>query len=295
MSAQSVTWVRETVRREASILLDGKDYLIESRLGVLARRLGLASGEDVVVAARRGDRTVKTAVIDALTTNETSWFRDDGPFHALRHTILPELVRARSATRSLRIWSAACSSGQEPYSVAMICRDVVPAGWSVDILGTDVSRTVLDRARSGRYSQLEINRGLPASLLVKWMRRAGSEWEIAPEVRSMVRWDWLNLADPFPAVGRFDVIMLRNVLIYFDAPTKTSVLHRMRSALRPDGYMLLGGSETTIGLGAMWRRELIGASPAGRLGDAPPAPRGPAVPSPRQGRPLTTPRPHGGI
>lgn len=286
MSDQALGWVRDSVRREASIVLDGKDYLIESRLGALARKLTLESAEDVARAAQRGDRTVLAAIVDALTTNETSWFRDGGPFEALRKTILPELIKVRGAERSLRIWSAACSSGQEAYSVAMICREIVPPGWQIDILGTDLSRDILGRAKAGRYSQLEVNRGLPAPLLVKWMRRVGTEWEIAPELRSMVRWEWMNLANPFPQLGRFDVVLLRNVLIYFDPPTKSGVLDRTRNVLRPDGYLLLGGAETTIGLGDVWRREVSGATPTWRLATAPAGSRpGPAQPMPPAPRP----------
>jgi chemotaxis protein methyltransferase CheR len=278
----AVSWVADLVRREAAIVLDGKEYLVDSRLGALSRRLGMPDAAAVVRAAQRGDRTAQAGIVDALTTNETSWFRDGGPFEALRRQILPALVRERATDRSLRIWSAACSSGQEAYSVAMVCREVVPAGWRVDILGTDLSGEILARARSGRYSQLEVNRGLPAPLLVQWLRRAGTEWEVVPELRDMVRWDRLNLARPFPPLGRFDVVLLRNVLIYFDPPTKGAVLDRVRGVLRPDGYLLLGGAETTIGLGDTWQREVVAGAPAWRLaGAAPvvPAPRSP-IPSP---------------
>jgi chemotaxis protein methyltransferase CheR len=259
---------------------------------VLSRRLGLPDQAAVVRAAQRGDRAALAGIVDALTTNETSWFRDTGPFEALRRHVLPELVRSRASERRLRIWSAACSSGQEAYSVAIICREVVPPGWSVDILGTDISREILERARAGRYSQLEVNRGLPAPLLVQWMRRAGTEWEVLPELRSMVRWEWLNLARPFPPLGLFDVVLLRNVLIYFDPPTKTAVLDRTRDVLRPDGYLLLGGAETTIGLDGSWRREVAAGAPVWRLPGAP-APSVPSVPS-QPTRPLTAQTPQRG-
>jgi len=287
MTEASTSWVRDMVRREASIVLDGKDYLIDSRLCELARRLGLSSAEEVARNAIRGDRSVMAGIVDALTTNETSWFRDGGPFEALRTTILPELIRARQSERSLRIWSAACSSGQEAYSVAMMCKKIVPPGWEIDILGTDLSRDILDRAKAGRYSQLEVNRGLPAPLLVQWMRRAGTEWEVIPELRQMVRWDWMNLAHPFPALGRFDIVLLRNVLIYFDTRTKTGVLDRTRAHLRSDGYLLLGGAETTVGLGDVWRREVVGTTPAWRINDAPGAHSGPIETGPSS-RPAMT-------
>jgi chemotaxis protein methyltransferase CheR len=275
LDAAAVAWVGDLVRREAAIVLDGKEYLVDSRLGVLSRRLGLPDQAAVVRAAQRGDRAALAGIVEALTTNETSWFRDTGPFEALRRHVLPELVRSRAAQRRLRIWSAACSSGQEAYSVAIICREVVPPGWSVDILGTDISREILELARAGRYSQLEVNRGLPAPLLVQWMRRAGTEWEVLPDLRSMVRWEWMNLARPFPPLGPFDIVLLRNVLIYFDPPTKTAVLDRTRDVLRPDGYLLLGGAETTIGLDGSWRREVVAGAPVWRLPGAPE----PSVPS----------------
>lgn len=300
LDAASMAWVGELVRREAAIVLDGKEYLVDSRLAVLCRRLDLPDAAAVVRAAQRGDRAALAGIVDALTTNETSWFRDGGPFEALRRQILPDLVRTRATERRLRIWSAACSSGQEAYSVAMICREIVPPGWTVEILGTDISRDILDRARAGRYSQLEVNRGLPAPLLVQWMRRAGTEWEVLPELRSMVRWDRLNLARPFPPLGRFDVVLLRNVLIYFDPPTKTAVLDRTRAVLRPDGYLLMGGAETTIGLPGSWRREVAAGAPVWRLPEAPEPSAAPPArpPSPRTSlppaRPLTTPVPQRG-
>lgn len=284
----SLAWVADLVRREASIVLEGKEYLIDSRLSALASRLKVADAEAVVRAAQRGDRPALAGIVDALTTNETSWFRDGGPFESLRKHILPELVRTRAAERTIRIWSAACSSGQEAYSVAMICREVVPPGWTLDILGTDISRDILERAKAGRYSQLEVNRGLPAPLLVQWMRRAGTEWEILPELRQMVRWEWMNLARPFPALPRFDVVLLRNVLIYFDPPTKTQVLDRTRQVLRPDGYLLLGGAETTIGLGDAWRREVAFGSPTWRIAASAGAPA-PAQTLPRQTVPHSRP------
>jgi chemotaxis protein methyltransferase CheR len=304
----ATAWVADLVRREAAIVLEGKEYLVDSRLAALSRRLGMPDAAAVVRAAQRGDRTSQAGIVDALTTNETSWFRDGGPFEALRRHVLPTLVRERAAERSLRIWSAACSSGQEAYSVAMVCREVVPPGWRVDILGTDLSREILDRARAGRYSQLEVNRGLPAPLLVQWMRRVGTEWEVVPELREMVRWDRLNLARPFPPLGRFDIVLLRNVLIYFDPPTKGAVLDRARGVLRPDGYLLLGGAETTIGLGDTWQREVVAGAPVWRLAGAPPLAPAPAAaplasasparlatpvpPSPR--RPLPSPVPQRG-
>ncbi len=262
-------WVRDLLRREAANAIDGKEYLIDSRLSSLARRFEFADAETLVAVARGGDHRVCVAIIEALLVNETSWFRDKTPFDALGATVLERLVRERATERRLRIWSAGCSSGQEAYSVAMLCRDVVPHGWTVDILGTDVSRRIVEQARSGRYSQLEVNRGLPATRLVKWLRRSGTEWEVVPELRAMVRWEALNVARPFASPGQFDVIFLRNVLIYFDVQTKIDVLDRMHATIRPDGYLILGGAETTLGVTDDWRRELVGAAPMWRPGPGP--------------------------
>lgn len=195
-------------------------------------------------------------VVEALANNETSFFRDVYPFEGLRQSIIPELMQRRAGQQCLRIWCAACSSGQEPYSVAMLVREHFPAltTWNVQIIGSDLSTEILRRARQGCYGQLDINRGLPARLLVKYFVNVGSGWQLKDEIRRMVEFRNINLIDTWPALAPLDVILLRNVLIYFDVTMKKRILQRVRQALRPDGYLLLGGAETTLNLDDMFER-----------------------------------------
>ena len=195
-------------------------------------------------------------MIEAMVTNETSFFRDHHPFEDLRTTILPELIRRRAAERRLDLWSAAASTGQEPYSLAILIREQFPelAGWSVNILATDLSAEVLERARAGRYNQIEVNRGLPVTLLMKYFRQQGTTWELVEEVRRMVDFRALNLARPWPPLPPMDLILLRNVMIYFEPETKREILGRVARLLRPGGYLLLGSAETTLNLDASFRR-----------------------------------------
>lgn len=271
ITLESFSFVSELVRRESAIVLEtGKEYLVESRLSPMAREAGARDVDAFLRTARqRLDPRVGKEIVEALTTNETSWFRDSDPFTALRTLILPELS-TRRATRSLRFWSAACSSGQEPYSMAMVARDTPEvAGWRLEILGTDLSEKMVERARSGRYSQLEVNRGLPATMLVEHFARAGTHWQVGPEIASAVQFRELNLTRPFPPLGRFDVVFLRNVLIYFDAATKRDILRRVRAVLAPDGFLLLGAAETTIGIDDGWERAVSGRASVYRPSAAP--------------------------
>ncbi len=245
-------YVRTLVREQAAIVLEAnKAYLVESRLGPVARAHGLDSIATLVGQLRgaRGSR-LHDHVVEALTTNETSFFRDIHPFDTLRTAVLPELVKQRAAVRRLSIWCAACSSGQEPFSIAMVIREHFPqlASWNVDILGTDLSEGMLARAAAGVYSQLEVNRGVPAPLLVKYFARDGAGWRLSPEIRRMVRFRGGNLARPWPLAPPVDLLMLRNVLIYFAVPTKHEILERAHRALAPDGVLFLGGTETTLGV-----------------------------------------------
>ncbi|WP_377324618.1 CheR family methyltransferase [Pimelobacter simplex] len=263
--------VSALVRKETSMVYDeGKEYLVEARLTPLATARGL--GLEQYVARLAFDADERRKVVDALTINETSWFRDHSPYQAFTDVMLPALLEQRALTRRLRIWSAACSSGQEAYSIAMLLDQHLPAGWSHEIVATDISTAMLDRVRNGRYSQVEVNRGLPATSLVRYFTRVGREWEIAERLRERVRVQHLNLAAPYVGLGTFDVIWLRNVLIYFDAATKADILRRMLPMLAPDGYLLLGSSETTLDLppdlAAAWQREQIGRVPAYRRAPA---------------------------
>lgn len=261
LTATAFDYVRELVHRESAIVLaPGKEYLVEARLISLARTAGTADVSDYVAGVRqRPDREQQQRIVDALTTNETSWYRDSEPFTLMSSVLLPQLMKARTAERRIRIWSAACSSGQEPYSLAMIASDQLrPVGWRAEILGTDISEEMLERARKGRYSQLEMNRGMPAPQLVRHFSRQGTEWQISPDLRSMVEFLKANLAVPFPPMAPYDVVFLRNVLIYFDTATKKAILQRVRSVLRPDGYLVLGGAETTLGVDECWERLALG-------------------------------------
>ncbi|MDA8291763.1 MAG: protein-glutamate O-methyltransferase CheR [Actinomycetota bacterium] len=248
--------------RSAIVLGEDKQYLVESRLLPVLQRHGAESIADLVRALRRGDAAVETSVVDAMTTNETSWFRDAAPFEALRTYVIPELVASNVTRRRLAVWSAACSTGQELYSVAMLLdsefSDV--ASWHLDLHGTDLSTAVVERARAGVFSPLEINRGLPAAHLVRYFNREGARFVISDSLRSRARFQTFNLARPWPQVQDYDIILLRNVLIYFDVDTKRHVLESARAHLRPGGFLLLGTAETPRGLVTGLRPVSVGAT-----------------------------------
>lgn len=251
-------FVADLVRRRSAIQLEpGKEYLVESRLMPLAREAGAASIDAYVRDVRVGRReSALEQIVEALTTNETSWFRDATPFNALRAHLVPTLRSERGGLDRMRVWSGACSTGQEPYSIAMILAEVLGPSTQLEIVATDLSEQVLTRARDGRYSQLEVNRGLPAAMLVRHFRRAGTDWQISDELRRAVTFRRHNLLDA-PPPGPFDVVFLRNVLIYFDLATKRAILSRVRRVLRPDGFLVLGAAETTIGIDDEWDRVAI--------------------------------------
>jgi chemotaxis protein methyltransferase CheR len=267
ISASAFSFVSELVKQQAAIVLrPGKEYLVESRLLPLAREAGLEDVSALVARLQsRPDDVLRRQIVEAMTTNETSFFRDRDPFTALSQAILPELCRQRSATHRINIWSAACSTGQEPYSIAMAVLDhpLVTSDWQVEVLATDINEEILDRARKAKFSQLEVNRGLPATLLVRHFERAETDFRVVAAVRNMVRFKALNLAESFD-LQQMDVIFLRNVLIYFDPLTKTEVLHRVRRVLRPDGFLFLGGAETTLGLDDGFERVSVGSTIAYR-------------------------------
>ena len=257
LTAETFDFVAALVRRNSAIQLErGKEYLVESRLAPLARSAG-AADVDAYVRSMRADVTKHDIVVEALTTNETSWFRDLNPFTVLRTTVFPDL-KARNKN-SVRIWSAACSTGQEAYSIAMIIADNFPSV-QANIVATDLADGVLVKGRSGRYTQLEINRGLPAPMLVKHFERQGPSFEISSQLRSQVVFRKHNLLDSPPAGGPFDIVFLRNVLIYFDVATKREVLKRIQGAMTPGGYLFLGAAETTIGVDESWERIQVGSS-----------------------------------
>jgi chemotaxis protein methyltransferase CheR len=250
VTASDVEYVRQLVHRRAGLVVEpGKDYLVESRLAPIARSEGLPDVPALIARVRfHADGPLHERILDAMTTNETSWFRDSHPFEALRSTLLPELIGRRAATRRLTIWSAACSTGQEPYSLAMLIVDSFPelASWHIEILASDISHEAVGRARSGRYSQLEVQRGLDQAALGAHFTKEGSDWVVSDRIRRMVRFGVINLVGAWDQVPVADIVMLRNVMIYFDHATKTKVLGRMRNQVRADGYLFLGNAETTL-------------------------------------------------
>lgn len=266
ITATQFDHLRDMVLRESAIVLEpGKEYLVESRLAPIARREGLSSVSELVQRLMSAPSTkMKSEIIDAMTTNETSFFRDVHPWQTLKEEILPKLIEARRIDRRLTIWCAACSSGQEPYSLAMLLRDNFPdvvRSWDVKIIATDLSDSMIYRCREGIYSQLEVNRGLPAPMLIRNFQREGADWRIDPELRRMVDVRTCNLASPttYPrAAGRFDIVFIRNVLIYFDDATKTKILNETASRMNTDSYLLLGSSEVSISSGTRLIRHQFG-------------------------------------
>lgn len=262
-SDNTFAFICNLVRERSAIELEAsKTYLVESRLTPVAQRNGLASLAELAQALRGPTAaTLIKQVVEAMTTNETSFFRDIHPFEALRTTILPELITRRAKEKTLNIWSNACSSGQELYSIAMTVREYFPEllTWKVRLLGTDLSTQILGRAREGIFNQTEVNRGLPISLLLKYFQREGANWQIREDLRKMTEFSQVNLVDVWPAsLGKMDIVFLRNVLIYFSPNTKRSILKKIKAVLRPDGFLFLGGAETTLGLDSDLERHQVG-------------------------------------
>jgi chemotaxis protein methyltransferase CheR len=227
-----------------------KHYLIESRLLPIARKAGLSGISELVQKLKAGSTAIANQVIEAMTTNETFFFRDKVPFDHFRDAIMPEMLQARAARRSVRIWCAAGSTGQEPYSLAMCLKEMSAAlaGWRVEILATDLSLEVIEKSKAGLYSQFEVQRGLPIQMLVKYFKQTGELWQINPEIRAMVQHRQINLLHDFSQLGVFDVIFCRNVLIYFDQDTKIDIFRRLAKATEKDGFLALGAAETVVGL-----------------------------------------------
>jgi len=257
MTPAEFDYVCRLVRDRSGIVLDGKEYLVDARLTPVARKRELGSVSELVSRLRaKPDDALTAQVVEAMATTETSFFRDLHPFETLRTTVLPEMIRKRRDERRLSVWFAACSTGQEPYSLALLLREHFPelSEWRLDLLATDLSAEVLSRAREGRYSQIEVNRGLPAALLVKYFCQRTGTWELSADIRRMVEFRELNLIRPWPILPRADLVFLRNVMIYFDVDVKKSILGRVGRLLRPEGYLLLGGAETTLNLDDSFRR-----------------------------------------
>jgi chemotaxis protein methyltransferase CheR len=244
-------YLRKLLKERSGLDLSAdKQYLVESRLVPLARRSNLAGISELVSKMKSGAEALIAEVVEAMTTNETFFFRDKVPFDHLKDTVLPALAQARAARRSLRIWCAAASTGQEPYSIAMCLKEAgsMLSGWRTEIVATDLSLGVLEKARAGVFSQFEVQRGLPIQMLVKHFTQNGELWQLNADIRSMVQFRQLNLLQDFSHLGTFDIIFCRNVLIYFDQATKISIFDRMSRMIEPDGVLALGAAESVVGI-----------------------------------------------
>jgi chemotaxis protein methyltransferase CheR len=257
MKPEDFDFFSTTVKQRSGLVLTrDKAYLLESRLMPVARKWNLKGLEELATAMRtKRDEAVLRDVTEAMTTNESSFFRDQKPFEQFRQVVLPRLLETRAAKKQIRIWSAASSSGQEAYSLAMILADMSAklAGWKIEIVGTDLSAEMVERARSGIYSQFEVQRGLPITMLVKHFTQTAERWQINQNLRDMVTFKEMNLLTPFGPLGLFDVVFCRNVLIYFDPPTKSKVLEAVQHIMQPDGVLYLGGAETVLGITDLFR------------------------------------------
>lgn len=252
MTPGDFKYMADLVRsRSGLVLSEDKAYLLESRLMPLTRKFGMKSLDELIRVVRaKQDPELITEIVEAMTTNESLFFRDGKPFEQLKKLILPRMLKARAATKRIRIWCAAASSGQEPYSIAMILKEAgaLLSGWKIEIVATDLSLDILRKAKSGMFSQFEVQRGLPITLLVKYFKQEGDKWQISDELRSMVTFRPFNLLDSPVALGKFDIVFCRNVLIYFDQETKGRVLEGISKIMPDDGVLYLGGAETVLGL-----------------------------------------------
>ena len=251
MTPPDYEYLRKLLKDHSGLDLSAdKQYLIESRLLPLSRKCGLAGISELVQKMKGGAPAIVAQVVEAMTTNETFFFRDKVPFDHFRDSIMPEVLKARAARKSIRIWCAAGSTGQEPYSLAMSLKEMSAAlaGWRVEIIATDLSQEVLEKSKAGIYSQFEVQRGLPIQMLVKYFKQNGELWQINADIRAMVQHRQLNLLHDFSQLGLFDVIFCRNVLIYFDQDTKINIFGRLDKSKEADGFLVLGAAETVVGL-----------------------------------------------
>jgi chemotaxis protein methyltransferase CheR len=257
MTPQDYDYIRKILRERSGLVLSAeKQYLVESRLLPVVRKAGLTSLAELVTALKAvPSSALATIVVEAMTTNESFFFRDKLPFENFREVLMPALMAARAQERHIRIWCAAAATGQEPYSLAMALKEMGAklAGWNVEIFSTDISSPALGKAKAGLYSQFEVQRGLPIQLLVKYFTQVGDLWQISPDIRNMVTYRHFNLLQDFAGFGLFDVVFCRNVLIYFDQETKIAVLNRLARTVRGDGYLMLGAAETVVGLTAAFK------------------------------------------
>lgn len=259
ISAENYTYLQQQVYRSSGIVLDeSKRYLLETRLMPIVRRENLKTINDLCALLRATSKPkINQEIMEAMTTNETFFFRDMVPFKILKEKILPALIEERKFLRQLSIWSAAASSGQEAYSLIMMLLEMGLKDWKIDILGTDIAEKVLERARTGKYVQIEVNRGLPAPYLIKYFTRQGMEWQVKDELRRMVRFQQFDLRQSMKALGPFDIVLCRNVLIYFDIETKKKILQQIEGTLRRGGSLILGAAETTMNLNVSLERQVV--------------------------------------
>jgi chemotaxis protein methyltransferase CheR len=252
VTAFDFDYLRKMLKERSGLVLsEDKKYLVESRLLPVARKAGFSGLEALVRGLKEPHAEELVAdVVEAMMTNESFFFRDKIPFEHFHDTIMPALLAARATQRRIRIWCSATSTGQEPYSLAMCVKELNSSfsDWRIEIVATDLSQEVLAKAKAGLYSQFEVQRGLPISLLIRYFTQVGESWQIAPDIRAMVQFRQFNLLDDFSPLGHFDLVFCRNVLIYFDQQTKTGVLDRLARVVQPDGYLVLGAAETVVGL-----------------------------------------------
>jgi chemotaxis protein methyltransferase CheR len=252
MKPEQFEYMRNFLKGRSGLVLgDDKAYLLESRLTPVARKQGFKDLDELLSKVMLGaDATLATAVTEAMTTNESFFFRDQKPFDLFRDTVIPHLVESRATAKSFRVWSAAASSGQEPYSICMLLREAAAKfpGWSHEVVGTDLSSEIIAKAQKGMYSQFEVQRGMPIQMLVKYFDKTGDQWQIKPDLQAMVQYKVYNLLHDLSSLGKFDVVFCRNVLIYFDQPTKKIVLENIATLMPADGFLFLGGAETVLGI-----------------------------------------------
>lgn len=263
LAPSDIDFVSELLKRRASVVLGrDKGYLIDARLARVARDVNIPSTVELVQRIRRRDRRLEDVVVEAMLTHETSFFRDRHPFTALETVVIPELLVARAKEKALNIWSAACSSGQEPYSIAMSLAHNFPelGRWRTKVYATDLSTSVLKKAKAGKFSKLEVGRGLPAGFAQRFFRKSGTDYVVSPEVGRMIKFDQCNLGSRWPNMPQMDVIFIRNVMIYFDTASKRMILKKAHRLLRDDGYLFMGSTETMPGMEKMFKRKFIKGS-----------------------------------
>jgi chemotaxis protein methyltransferase CheR len=256
MTPLDYDYLQKILKDRSGLMLSAdKKYLLESRLLPLARKIGVVGISDLVAKMKAGGEALIRDVVEAMTTNETFFFRDKTPFDHFKDGVVPELLRTRAERRALRIWCAAASTGQEPYSLAMVLKEKAAAlaGWRIEIVATDLSPEVLEKSRSGLYTQFEVQRGLPIQMLVRHFTQVGAMWQLNADIRALVQFRQFNLLQDFSSLGKFDVIFCRNVLIYFDRATKIDIFNRLAKVNEADGYLFLGAAETVVGLTDRYR------------------------------------------